>query len=119
MKNLSEFFHSFDFVRSRPLANWLQNRPAGTLESVLGIEGEEYVIYLADAREIVDPTANSPVEAVLKLPLPAGRYKVTLYSPASGAYSPAIQVESTGAAEIHLPPFKEDIAIRARSRPPK
>ena len=34
MKNLSEFFHSFDFVRSRPLSNWLQGKPAGTVESV-------------------------------------------------------------------------------------
>ena len=117
MKNLSEFFHSVDFVHSRPLANWLQSKPAGTVESVLEIEGQEYLIYLADAREVVDPSANSPIQAVLKLPLPAGRYEARVYSPSSGGYSPAIWIESTGVAEIDLPAFKEDIVIRARARP--
>jgi Cellulase (glycosyl hydrolase family 5) len=117
MKNLSEFFHSFDFVRSRPLTNWLQSRPSGTIESVLGIEGEEYLVYLADAREVTDPAANSPIQAVLKLPIPAGRYEARLYSPASGGYSPAIRMESTGLAEIDLPAFREDIVIRILSQP--
>ena len=116
MKNLSEFFHSFDFVRSHPLANGLLNKPAGTVESVLGIDGEEYLVYLADAREVTDPAANSPIEARLKLPLPAGRYEVKVYSPSSGGYSPAIWVHSTGVAEIDLPPFIEDIVLRVRSR---
>jgi hypothetical protein len=116
MKNLSEFFHSFDFVRSRPLANWLQNRPAATVESVLAIEGEEYLIYLADAREVTDPAANSPIQAVIKLLLPAGHYEARVYSPSSGGYSPAIWLESTGSVEIDLPSIKEDIVIRVRSR---
>jgi uncharacterized protein DUF6298/cellulase (glycosyl hydrolase family 5) len=117
MKHLSEFFHSFDFVRSRPLTNWLQNKPPGIIESVLGIDGEEYVVYLADAREVTDPAANSPIQAKLKLPLLAGRYEIRVYSPSSGGYSPAIWIQSTGLAEIDLPPFKEDIVIRARARP--
>src|SRR5262245_11749543 len=116
MKNLSQFFHSFDFVRARPLANWLQNRPPGTLESALGIEGEEYVVYLADARELTDRSANAPIEAKLKLPLPAGGYRVQVYSPDTGAYSPAITIQSNGFAEIDLPAFKEDIVIRVRSQ---
>jgi len=117
MKNLSEFFHSFDFVRSRPLTNWLQNKPAGTVESVLGIDGEEYLVYLADAREVTDPAANSPIQAALKLPLAAGRYEARVYSPSSGGYSPAIWIQSNGLAEIDLPSFQEDIVIRVRSRP--
>lgn len=116
MKNLSEFFHSFDFVRSRPLTNWLQNKPVETIESVLGIEGEEYLVYLADAREVTDPAANSPLQAALKLPLPSGRYETRVYSPSSGGYSPAIWIQSTGLAEIDLPSFNEDIVIRVRSR---
>jgi hypothetical protein len=117
MKNLSEFFHSFDFVRSRPLTNWLQNIPAEIVESVLGIEGEEYLVYLADAREVTDAAANSPIQAMLKLPLPEGRYEARAYSPSTGGYSPAIWIQSTGLAELDLPPFKEDIIIRVRSRP--
>lgn len=115
MKNLSEFFHSFDFVRSRPLVNWLQNKPPGTLESVLGIDREEYVIYLADARELTDATANSPTHAALTLPLPAGRYEARIYSPASGLYSPAMWIHSQGSADIDLPAFSEDIVIRIRA----
>ena len=118
MKNLSEFFHSFDFVRSRALSNWLQSKPAGTVESVLGIEGEEYVVYLADAREVTDPAGQfTHSRPRLKLPLPAGRYEARVYSPSSGGYSPAIWIQSSGLAEIDLPSFKEDIVIRVRSRP--
>ena len=97
------------FCAVAPLTNWLQDKPAGTVESVLGIEGEEYVVYLADAREITDTAANSPNPAVLKLPLPGGRYEARLYSPSRGGYSPAIWIQSTGMVEIDLPSFKEDI----------
>ena len=104
-------------MRSRPLVNWLQNKPAGTVESVLGIEGDEYIVYLADAREVTDPAANSPIQAALKLPLPLVRYEARVYSPTSGGYSRAIWIQSTGIAEIDLPPFIEDIVLRVRSRP--
>jgi len=116
MRNLSEFFHSFDFVRSHPLTNWLQNKPVGTVESVLAIEGEEYLVYLADAREVTDPAANAPIHAVVKLPLPVGRFEARAYSPSTGGYSPAIWIQSTGLAEIDLPAFKEDIVLRVRSQ---
>jgi hypothetical protein len=114
MKHLSEFFHSFDFVRSQPLTNWLQNKPSAVVESVLGIPGEDYVVYLADAREFTDSKAGTPIQASVNLPLPMGRYEASLYSPVTGSYSPAIWLESKGLTQMDLPPFKEDLVIRIR-----
>jgi uncharacterized protein DUF6298/cellulase (glycosyl hydrolase family 5) len=114
MKNLSEFFHSFDFIRSQPLMNWLQNKPTAIVESVLGIPGEDYVVYLADAREVTDLKAGTPIQASVKLPLPVGRYVASLYSPVTGSYSPAVWLESKGLTQMDLPPFREDVVIRVR-----
>jgi hypothetical protein len=114
MKNLSEFFHSFDFIRSQLLINWLQDKPTSIVESVLGIPGEDYVIYLADAREVTDPKAGTTIQASVNLPLPLGRYKASLYSPVTGSYSPAIWLDSKGRTQMDLPPFKEDLVIRVR-----
>jgi hypothetical protein len=72
---------------------------------------------LLSGRYVTDPAANSPIQAALKLPLPAGRYEARVYSPSSGGYSPAIWMQSTGLAVIDLPPFSEDIVIRYASTP--
>ena len=112
MKHLSEFFHSLDFIRSRPLFDWAKATPDFLVESTFGIPGKEYVVYLADAREVADSNAGKPVQATLRLPLPEGRYRVRLFSPMSGSYSPAVWLDGGGKAELDLPPFHEDLAIR-------
>jgi hypothetical protein len=48
--------------------------------------------------------------------LPPGSYDVSLYSPASGLYSPAIRVEGGGKSTVALPQFTQDLVIRARLR---
>jgi len=117
MKNLSEFIHSFDFIRAKPLQGWIRSQPAFVVESVLGIPGEEYVIYLADAREVGDPEAGKPIQMNLRMPLPAGSYRARLYSPISGGYSPALRIESRGEAELELPAFEQDLVVRMRGIP--
>jgi len=117
MKNLSEFIHSFDFIRAKPLQGWIRSQPAFVVESVLGIPGEDYVIYLADAREVGDPEAGKPIQMNLRMPLPAGSYRARLYSPISGGYSPALRIESRGEAELELPAFEQDLVVRMRGIP--
>src|SRR6185436_17268270 len=51
-KILSEFIHSLDLVRARPLPDLVQATPPDTLEVVFGIPDEDICIYLADEREL-------------------------------------------------------------------
>jgi hypothetical protein len=117
MRNLSVFMHSFKFIRAKPLQGWIQARPDFVVESVLGIPGKEYVIYLADAREVDDPEAGKPIQMNLRMPLPAGRYRAVLYSPLAGVYSPAVRLESTGEAELELAAFEQDLVVRVQQVP--
>jgi len=112
MRNLSEFFHSVDFIRSRPLLNWAEVEPDFLVESVLEIPGEEYIVYVADAREVTDPKTGEPIRATLRFPLPAGRYQVRFYSPVSGSYTPAARLPGDGNTKLDLPPFQDDLVIR-------
>jgi hypothetical protein len=50
--------------------------------------------------------------------MPPGIYDVRLYSPVTGEYSPAIEVTGGGKSSLALPPFKEDIVLRATRREP-
>ena len=112
-QHLSEFISSFDFVHAALAPNWVQNLPAGLIASGLAVTGRDYVAYLADDREVTDPSAGQAIAGTVTLSLPSGKYHVSLYSPVTGQYSPAILVEG-GAATLALPPFAQDIAIRAR-----
>src|SRR5262245_52241206 len=114
MKHLSEFFHSFDFVRSQPLLNWIDNKPESVIDSTLSIPGKEYFAYLAYAREVADMKSGEAIQAKLLLHLSAGRYDGRFYSPVSGNYSPALTLSSDGKAEIDLPAFRHDLVFRIR-----
>jgi hypothetical protein len=48
--------------------------------------------------------------------LPAGIYDLTLYSPVTGEYSPAIEVHGGEKSVVALPSFKQDIVLRATRR---
>ena len=112
-QHLSEFISSFDFVHAALAPNWVQDLPAGLIASGLAVTGRDYVAYLADDREVTDPSAGQAISGTVMLSLPSGKYHVSLYSPVTGQYSPAVLVEG-GAATLALPPFAQDIAIRAR-----
>jgi hypothetical protein len=116
MQHLSEFMDSFDYVHSKLGSDWVAAYPAHLVLSGLTSSEHDYVAYLGDARELSDPGAGEPIEGSVTLNLPPGSYDVSLYSPASGLYSPAIRVEGGEKSTVALPQFTQDIVIRAKRR---
>ena len=116
MGHLSEFIHSVDLVRARPLVGWLTDRPQHTIEVVLAVEGEDYCIYLADERELTEPGAGEAIGGEVAFALPPGAYTVACYSPATRMYSPAMPVAEGGNVRVRLPDFQHDLVVRVRRR---
>jgi hypothetical protein len=113
MQHLSEFKDSFDFVHSKLDKDWIVAYPQHLVASGLSASGRDYIAYLADDRELADSTAGEPISGSLSIALPAGSYILSLYSPVTGEYSPGIEVRSGEKTLVTLPPFTQDIAIRA------
>jgi predicted GH43/DUF377 family glycosyl hydrolase len=114
MKHLSEFIHSFDFVHAKLASGWVKGLPGHVVTSGLAVDGNDYIAYLADAREITEPGAGEPIRGRVTLDLPAGRYAVSLYSPVTGEVSPAMFVSGGQPAALDLLPFRHDIVVRAQ-----
>ena len=70
MGHLSAFARSLDLVNAKPDAGWIAGNPAHLVVSALSISGRDFVVYLADAREVTDPSAGSAIEGSLSLSLP-------------------------------------------------
>jgi hypothetical protein len=115
MQHLSAFARSFDLVNSKPDTSWIGGYPAHLVVSALSTPGRDFVAYLADDREVTDPSAGSAMEGSISILLPAGNYDISLYSPVTGEYSPAIQLRG-GRTDLALPSFHDDLVIRARLR---
>jgi hypothetical protein len=113
MQHLSEFMDSFDFVHSSPAPDWIASHPQHLTVSTLSASGKDFVAYLANDREVTDPTAGESISGEVTIALPPGNYDVCLYSPVTGEYSPAIRVRGGDKSQIDLPPFEEDIVLRA------
>ncbi|MBI3465474.1 MAG: hypothetical protein HY000_20825 [Planctomycetes bacterium] len=112
---LWEFIHSLDFVHAKPMADWVSGPPEHVLACTLAVGDNDFASYLVDAREInSDPHAGEPWEGEVCLNLPAGTYRVGLFSPATGLTSPAVQVTAgSQPTRLFLPKFQHDIVIRA------
>jgi hypothetical protein len=80
--------------------------------SGLSVPGRDYVAYLGDSREVTDQAAGEEIKGTVSISLPAGTYRLLLYSPVTGQYSPAIEVKG-GKTVLPLPAFREDIVLRA------
>ncbi len=115
MRNLSEFIHTFDFIHAKPARDWIVAKPTHLVDTGLAKPGQDYVAYLADARELTDPSAGQPIPGDISLRLPEGNYRICLYSPSAGVYSPSLQVHGGGPVSFELAPFVDDIVIRATS----
>jgi len=113
MRNLSEFIHGFDFVRSRPEPDWVMDKPDHLVSAGLAVQGKDYVAYLADAREVTDPGAGNPIGGRVSLRLPDGRYQIRVYSPVSGEYLSSQPASGGRPASLELNPFVHDVVIRA------
>jgi hypothetical protein len=116
MQHLSEFMNSLDFVHSQPDTTWISGAAKNLVVSGLSIGAREYVAYLADGRELSDTSAGDPFEGSVGLSLPPGDYDVSLYSPVTGAESPAVVIKGGGRNPLNLPSFRQDIVIRAKRR---
>lgn len=113
MQHLSEFMATFDYLHSKPETGWIEAHPPHLAVSGLSASDRDFVAYLADDRELDDPSAGDPISGSLSLLLPPGRYAVSLYSPEAGESSPAIELRGGEKTVVSLPAFRQDIAIRA------
>ncbi len=123
-KILSEFIHSLDLVRARPLPGLVEEAPPHTLDVAFGIPGEDICVYLADERELVaarglpdgdnfDRGAGQPITGRLRLALPPGSYQLRFFDPQTGNYTLATRLEAShGLTAIALPTFTHDHLIR-------
>ncbi len=116
MQHLSEFMDSFDYIHSKLDADWIGGTPEHLLASGLSASGKDFVAYLADDREVGDPTAGDSIAGKVAVMLPQGTYDLSLYSPVTGEYSPAIEVHGGAKTEVDLLPFKQDVVVRATRR---
>jgi hypothetical protein len=116
MQHLSEFMSSFDYIHAEPKTEWVKSYPGHLVASGLVVPGRDYAVYLADSREVTDPTAGQPIEGDVSLALPDGEYLLSLYSPVTGEYSPAIPIHGGRIETVHLVPFQQDVVIRVRRR---
>jgi hypothetical protein len=112
-EHLSRLIHSFDFIHARPVAEWVSRKPEHLVCSALVVEGKDYIAYLADGRELTEQTAGTPIEGEVQFSLPAGTFHVSLISPMTGAPSPAMSIEGGRMVRMALPPFRQDVVIRA------
>lgn len=124
MQYLSEFIHSLDLARARPLVGFLHEMPPNVLDVVFGIEGEDYCLYLADEREWatarglpdgdqLERGAGQPIQGHIGFILPPGEYHLACYDPKTGLYSPAVPIQGGGTAiRLLLPDFVHDLVLR-------
>ena len=116
MQHLSEFMASFDYTHARLAADWVTGYPEHLTVASMSVDDKDYVAYLGDARELDDPAAGETLGGRVSLSLPPGTYDGRLYSPVTGEYSPAIELTGGKRSELTLPPFRQDLVIRATRR---
>jgi hypothetical protein len=112
MKHLSDYIHEFDFIHAQPSTEWIGVKLPHVVCSSLAKSGDDYIAYLADNREVSDPSAGQPIDGHVTLRLPDSQYIARLYGPASGEYSPGQSVAGGATVELALGPFRHDIALR-------
>ena len=115
MKHLSVFIHEVDFVHTTPVRDFCAEAPAATTAATLANPGQEYVIYVADRREIDQVGYGDPCGGQLAFSLPPGVYEARLYEPASGAYTGKVYRVGGGKVSLSLEPFAHDIVVHIQS----
>ena len=89
--------------------------PINTIAVALAASGHEYVIYVADSREIYDVEAGYPCSGLLTLTLPPGSYRVRLFSPTAGRYVTDERDVNGGNLTLELDRFSHDIVVHVRA----
>ncbi len=111
LRHLSTFIHSVDFVHTTPLEGFCARQPKDTWVSTLANQGWEYVLYVADAREVDAPGAGQPITWELAFTLPEGQYAARYYSPVSGEYAGGETKLEGGNVVLPLEPFLQDVVL--------
>ena len=111
MKYLSEFIHSLDLIRARPLDFEITGLPDHVVASTFGMDSD-FSIYLADARELDEAGHGEEIKPTLTIPLASGEYEISMFSPTTGLSSPALRLKGTAQTPLHLPPFIHDLVVR-------
>jgi hypothetical protein len=111
LKHLSSFIHTTDFVHATPIRGFCSGLPQGALASTLANAGREYVIYLADRRELEEPGAGEPIHGDVVFALPRGSYQVHFYSPTDGQYFGPHAYVDGGDVRMNVGPFVQDLVI--------
>lgn len=114
MGHLGRFMHSIDLVHALPITGWVEEKPEHTVESVFGVEGEDYCIYLADGREREEQGCGEPILGELRFDLPPGNFEVLCFSPVDGVYSPVVWVDGGKQQRVDVPAFQHDLVVRIR-----
>jgi hypothetical protein len=109
----SEFMHSFDFIRAQPVPGWVETKPEHLVDATLAKPGSDYIAYLADGRELCDPTAAQPVCGPIAFGLPEATYGVYFYSSTAGVYSRRVRVRGGDRITLEIRSFEQDIVLRA------
>ena len=115
MKHLSTFIHGVDFVHTVPVYSFCTQVPPATVASTLANPGREYVIYVADAREVDEQGQGEPISGPLAFSLPPGSYQARLYQPTTGEYADAAWPLQGGEVSIALQPFVHDIVLHIKA----
>ena len=116
LKHLSTFVHSLDLAKAKPSPQLVEQSPPHVVASVLGVVGQDYAIYLADAREVTEKDLGKVIEGDLAIALPEGSWQVSYLAPESGKRSEG-KALSGGNVVLHVPAFIHDIALRITRQP--
>jgi hypothetical protein len=115
LKYLSTFVHSLDLAKAKPSPQLVEQSPPHVVASVLGVEAQEYAIYIADAREVTDVGLGDPIHGELIVTLPEGNWQLAFIHPVIGLSTDGPSIQG-GEARLQLPEFRHDLAITIRRR---
>jgi hypothetical protein len=101
-------------VKATATHEWIVNTPETVIVAGLAIPGKDYLMYLADSREVSDPAAGKPIPISVSLDIPPDDYDVRFYSPTSGKYLRTQRAQ--GGKAIDLGSFTHDLALRISRR---
>ena len=103
-------------MHAEPLDSWIETAPEHLIPGVLARPPQEYVAYLADAREVTDPTAGQAISGAVAFSLDPGAYDASFYSPVTGSHSKPIRLQGGRRVTVELQPFEHDIVLRVTRR---
>ena len=110
LRVLSEFIHSFEFVRMSPDPELVGSLPPGIAAYSLVESGQQYAIYLCRSDDV--PTKD-PIGVPLHLDLPEGAYRTEWLDTASGRTHQRDRFDWKGGERtLSSPKFSQDIALK-------